>query len=247
MDLRTNPASQAVAGSSNIVGHGTGEIPEAAGEAIFRRAEGERVLWRGRPEVRRFAATAFHTNSVVGYFAILAVIAFATDGLGSAITVAVMGLGAFLILWGLAYLYTKKSTYILTSHRVVLVSGIAFEKRISIPLKHIGAANLKHRGPDHGSIALEIAGERQLGYLLLWPHARPLRFLRAQPMLRVIPEVDKVARMLAEARAEFSAIESNLTEINEVEAAIDRQENGPAADRADPDALIDKGLTGAPA
>ncbi|MEM8724587.1 MAG: photosynthetic complex putative assembly protein PuhB [Pseudomonadota bacterium] len=247
MDLNPNPSIGGSKASAGVAGYGIGEIPESSSEAIFRRAENEEVLWRGRPDFGRLAATAFHTNSVLIYFAVLAIFAYVTDGFASALTLVALGICAFLILAGLAYLYAKKSVYILTNQRLVLVSGIALEKRISIPLRHVSAAHLKRRGKGYGSVALEITGARQLGYLILWPHARPLRFLKPQPLLRVIPEVEKVAKLLAEARAEFSAIESNLTQVKESISATDKQEDGPAADRAHPDALIDRGLSGAPA
>ena len=92
-----------------------------------------------------------------------------------------------------------------------MVIGIALEKRISIPLKHIGAADLKPHGKaGHGSIALQITGDQPLGYMLLWPHCRPLHFASPQPLLRALPDAEGVARMLADACAQVHAIERNM-------------------------------------
>ena len=211
MALNAPNASGLNAAPASIRGYGTGEVPEAVSEIIFRRSADETVLWRGQPDFRKFASSAFRTNIVAVYFAILTVGAYFASGMPSAITVAVMGAVAFLILLGLAWLSVKKTSYILTSQRVVMVIGIALEKRISIPLKHIGAADLKPHGKaGHGSIALQITGDQPLGYMLLWPHCRPLHFASPQPLLRALPDAEGVARMLADACAQVHAIERNM-------------------------------------
>ncbi|MEL7198615.1 MAG: photosynthetic complex putative assembly protein PuhB [Pseudomonadota bacterium] len=216
MDL--NHASGTIGGSSPsaasakraIASHGVGEVPEAMEGAIYRLASGEKVLWRGKPELRRFAASVFHTNSFALYFVLLFVVAFATDGFASAATIAVLGFIGFLILWGLAFLAHKKSAYILTNQRLVILTGVALEKRISVPLKLVGSANMKPRGKGHGDIALEMGDDQRIGYLILWPHARPLRYAKPQPTLRAIPDAELVASKLADACAAFSAIDRTL-------------------------------------
>ncbi|MEM9501262.1 MAG: photosynthetic complex putative assembly protein PuhB [Pseudomonadota bacterium] len=245
MDMKSQSITSDQGNDGNRSGYGTGEIPEFVSEAIFRRGRDEAVLWRGRPSFWRLAATAFHTNSVAVYFALLAVFAFATDGAASAATVAIMGVSAFLILLGLAYLYAKKSMYILTNQRVVLLTGIAFEKRISIPLKYVVAAHLKRRSKDHGDIALEISGNRQLGYLLLWPHVRPFRYLTPQPLLRVVPDAETVAQHLAKACAANNPISLNLTQVNDVGARDSDQECATAFANASAEALDGERYKGA--
>ena len=208
-------ARSGIAHARSLASHGQGEVPEAAAEVMFRRAAGEEVLWRGKPEPFRHAASAFHTNSVLIYFAILSVIAFFNDGLPSAMTVAIMGLAGALILLAMGFYSARKSAYVLTSHRLLILAGLAVEKRISIPLKHIGAANLKPRSKGHGDIALDLKVKQRLGYLLLWPHARPFRFLKPQPLLRAVPDAEGVAAKLADACAEFAPIERHLTDVKD--------------------------------
>ncbi|MEM9311080.1 MAG: photosynthetic complex putative assembly protein PuhB [Pseudomonadota bacterium] len=191
----------------SVAAHAKGQVPEAAVEAIFRRAADEEVLWRGKPEFFRLAASAFHTNSVAVYFAVLAVIAFVSDGWASALTVAVMGLAAVLVLMAIAFFCARNSAYVITNHRLVMLIGIAVEKRISVPLKHVQSANLRMRSKGHGDIAFELKADHRLGYLLLWPHVRPLRLGRPQPLLRAVPEAETLAAMIAEACAKFSPIE----------------------------------------
>ncbi|MEQ8772152.1 MAG: PH domain-containing protein, partial [Erythrobacter sp.] len=151
------------------------------------------------------------------------------------------------------WLSVRSTLYILTDTRLIMRIGMAIETRINVPLKQISAAHLKPRGKDHGDIAVELKGDRLLGYLLMWPHVRPFRLARPEPMLRGIAEPEKVARMLADARAEHGAIERNLTEIKEAGSTTARPVNGAAvhatsgASPAETKTMSDNGLEGAPA
>ncbi|MDJ0643638.1 MAG: photosynthetic complex putative assembly protein PuhB [Erythrobacter sp.] len=227
--------------------------PTAHGDPMGTPAQDERVLWKGQPDRQILARSAFHTHKVGLYFIGLIAISLFFGNVNSAIVCAVLGVAGVAVLQGLAWLSARSTLYILTDARLIMRIGMAIETRINVPLKHIGAAHLKDRGRGHGDIAMELTGERLLGYLLLWPHARPFRFSRPQPMLRAVPEAQALAQTLAEACAKFEAIERNLTEIKEGSAAGGKQVNGPAAvaqAAARPNAapeLSDKGLEGAPA
>jgi len=63
-----------------------------------------------------------------------------------------------------------------------------------------------------------------LGYMLLWPHARPWRFARPQPMLRSVPDAQAVAAMLAEACSHYAPIERSLTKVKEAKAPAAKPE-----------------------
>lgn len=203
--------------------------PTAHGDPMGTPAQDERVLWKGQPSLPILARSAFHTRKVGLYFVALIVISLAFGNVNSAIVCAVLGVAGVAVLHGLAWLSARSTVYILTDTRLIMRIGMAIETRINVPLKHIGAAHLKDRGAGHGDIAMELNGERLLGYLLLWPHARPFRFNRPQPMLRSVPEASKVAEILADACAKHEAIERNLSEIKDPAAERDTQVNGPAA------------------
>ncbi|MEM7781060.1 MAG: photosynthetic complex putative assembly protein PuhB [Pseudomonadota bacterium] len=238
MAVTAPPASKEQVGPASIAGHGRGEVPEIASELIFRRSADEKVLWRGQPDWRTFASSAFHTKSLAVYLMLLVAFAYATGGLPSAITIAVMGAVALLILLGLAWLSAKKASYILTNQRIVMVIGVAIEKRISIPLKQIASADLKlHGRKGHGSVALDIAGDQPLSYILLWPHSRPLHFASPKPLLRALPDAEQFSRLLAEAVAEVQSAEPNLIQVNDGQPALQH--------RAIDD--IEAGTKGAPA
>jgi hypothetical protein len=89
---------------------------------------------------------------------------------------------------------------------LVLRVGVALNKCINLPLSQIESANLKMLADRHGNIVLDLKGVPRLGYLMLWPHARSLRFVRPQPMLRAIPDARNVAAMLFKATQQVQSV-----------------------------------------
>lgn len=170
--------------------------------------EGEHIVWQGSPDWRTFARTALFTRWIAAYFAGLAVLALSSGFLfGAAATlvgaVIVQGLLALF-----AVLIARTTIYTITNRRVVLRVGIALNKCINLPLKLIGSADIRRLSGSHGDLALSLAGPHSLGYAVLWPHARPLRIARPQPMLRALPDAQAVAELLAQVCAAHNAIET---------------------------------------
>ncbi len=175
-------------------------------EVLGKPQDDERVLWEGKPDLPTLARTAFHSRKVSIYFLLLMVTALALRSVGGAIVTAGAGLVTLGLLYSFAWLATRTTTYVLTDRRLILNIGMAIEKSVNLPLKLIGAAHLTDRGAGMGDIAIEPIEGHGLGYAMLWPHARPLRFSKPQPMLRAIPDVAGVAAKLAAATAEHEAI-----------------------------------------
>lgn len=230
-----------------------GDGPTAHGDKLGTPQPDERLLWRGRPDVALLARGAFRTYWVAFYFALLVVICFATDRPGTAAIMAGAGVVTIAILYFLAWLSARSTLYILTDVRMIMRIGMAIETRINVPLKQVQSAHLRNSGKGYGDIALELNGDRLLGIVLLWPHVRPWRFNRPQPMLRGIPEVAKVAQMMADARALYGDIEKNLSEIKEAKSEAGHQGQATAgAPALRPAAALrgtglEGGLEGAPA
>lgn len=250
----TNTASTAVAATPLPAGIDHSELendgPKAFGDRMGTPAADEKVLWKGRPAIGLLARTAFHTHLLGAYFAALVVIAVALGKTDAAIVAAVLGTVLLAMLTMLAWLSARSTLYILTDSRLIMRIGMAIETRINIPLKQVQAAHLRLRGADHGDIALELTGERLLGTVLLWPHVRPWRYAHPQPMLRAVPDAASVARMIADTRAQFGAIERNLTEIKDAAPQASQAGSQPAAIPAriaPAHRRGDQGLEGAPA
>ncbi|UAB78020.1 PH domain-containing protein [Erythrobacter sp. SCSIO 43205] len=193
--------------------------PRAHGDPMGTPQPQEAILWKGRPDRALLARTAFHTYKVGGYFALLVAISAALGNVTTAVVCAGLGVMAVAILYGLAAISARTTLYILTDTRLILRIGMAIETRVNLPLKHVQSANLRERGHGFGDIALTLAGERLLGYALLWPHARPWRFASPQPMLRAVPEAKALAALLAKTCAMHAPLEQNLIQINEASVA----------------------------
>lgn len=163
---------------------------------------GERILWRGGPDWRRLAVTAFHIRAVAIYFALVAAwnVARAESGLVEPLLwTGVAAAAAIGILTGIAWLYARTSVYTLTTRRIVIRSGLALPVTVNLPLSRIDGASVRRHGARSGSIALSIAPPERVAWLVLWPHVRPFNITRPQPMLRALDDVDAVIPLLTEA------------------------------------------------
>ncbi len=189
--------------------------PAAFGDPMATPARDERIVWKGRPDLSVLARTAFHTRSVGIYFLILIAVSLIMDNTNVAITCAVLALAAQAVLYAMAWHCRRTTLYILTDTRLMMRIGMALETRINVPLKHVISADLRMRDKQCGDIALSLSGERLLGYLLLWPHVRPWRIARPEPMLRALPDAQEVARLLAERCAQNAPTQEKLIEIKD--------------------------------
>jgi hypothetical protein len=165
-----------------------------------RLPAGEHMLWQGSPDAVALARAVFHVRAVGAYFALLAAVALVSGSPGAAIATLVSGIACLALLalfaWGIA----RTTIYTLTNRRIVLRVGMALPKAINLPLSQIEAADLRDLGSGRGDIALTMTpGGKRLGYLFLWPHARPWKLAAPQPMLRGLPHAQEVAETLARA------------------------------------------------
>jgi hypothetical protein len=252
-DTRTATATPLSAGIDHAELENDG--PTAHGDRLGTPAADETVLWKGRPSLGMLARTAFHTRTLGLYMAALSAIAVILGNYNAAMVAAGLGVALVALLYGLAWMSARTTLYILTDVRLIMRIGMAIETRINVPLKQVTAAHFRDRGDGHGDIALELSGDRLLGYVLLWPHVRPMRYAHPQPMLRAVPDAAHLAQMITEVRARYGAIEQNLTEIKDAAATPVHHTPvaAPAAARvavkrrASDTVLGDKGLEGAPA
>lgn len=172
---------------------------------------GERILWQGSPAWRTVAVRALHARKVVAYFTLLAAWGFAAsilfDGatprtaLLSVASVVPLTLGALALLGLYAWLVGRTTIYTITNRRVVMSFGVALPMTVNVPFRIIASAGLRTDPDGAGDIPLALNGRDKLAYLALWPHARPWRVSRPEPMLRAVPEAAKVAGILSGALA----------------------------------------------
>lgn len=176
--------------------HGLPEVPP----------EGERILWQGSPDWWRLANEALSLRLVAAFFGFLAgwamLVAWADGqietGLASAAWLLGMGAIACGFIAFFAWVMARATVYTVTNRRIVLKIGVALTMAINIPYKWVAKADLDLRRGGSGTIALDLLGDNQFSYLVLWPHARPWHMKRSQPALRSIRNAEWVARLIAQ-------------------------------------------------
>lgn len=171
---------------------------------------GEEILWRGAPRKWPLAVRVLHVRKVAVYFlAILAWRAATIYGAEQSVAAAALSvlwytplaLAVLGILGLLAYLIGRTTTYTITTRRVIMQFGVAFPMTLNVPFKVIATAAVKAYPDGTGDIPVATTGDDRIAYLVLWPHARPWRFKRPEPMLRVVPDAARVAAILSRALA----------------------------------------------
>lgn len=168
-----------------------------------RLPPGETILWQGAPDWKRLALTAYHVRGVAFYFALLLAWGLLSGAglLGIGLTLAA-GLAAVGVLALLAWASARTTIYTITNRRVVLRIGVALSTCVNVPLKIVGNAGVKLHADGSADIPLQLTGRERMGWMLLWPYARPWRIGSPEPMLRAVPDGERVAALLARALAD---------------------------------------------
>lgn len=199
---------------------------------------GEQIRWEGRPRGRALARRAFHARAVLAYgltLGLLRALVAAAQGdpmpivIGSIVPFLVLGVITSGISRFLGWLSARTTVYAITDRRLVLKVGMVVPSTINIPFRMIDRVQSRLYPDGTGDFAIGLGGEDRLAYFQLWPHARPWRFSRPEPMLRAVPDAAAVAQALREALTEFSA------ETREGVAAASASRPQPAAPSAPPE------------
>lgn len=167
---------------------------------------GERILWQGAPTTAGLLVRVFHARLVIAWFGVCA-LAFglaagsATAALKVVGPTALIGAGAVALLWSLAWLTHRTTVYTVTNRRIVLQAGIALPVTHNLPFAQIDTAALRAFTDGTGDLPLRLRPGIRIAYLQLWPHARPWRLSRTEPMLRSVPDADAAAAVLGQALA----------------------------------------------
>lgn len=171
----------------------------------------EKILWQGSPNWLAMARYTFHVRTLTVYFAVIILIrilgVMTEPGLATPLVTALISalwLGmlasvAILSLTLLAYLSARTTVYTITDRRIVMRVGIVLTVTFNLPFKRIAAANLRALSGGRGDIAVSLMESDKIAYAHLWPHARPWRFTKPEPMLRCLTNAQTVATLLTEA------------------------------------------------
>jgi hypothetical protein len=169
---------------------------------------GETILWQGAPSWTAMAKHVFRLPWLAVYFAVIVVlqvfsVAGSEGGLSegwSSVALAVfLALIGLLLIGLLAYWSATTTMYTLTNRRIVMRVGIVLTVTFNLPYKTLRSADLKLYADGTGDIPMQIATEDKIAFFHLWPHVRPWRLAKPEPMMRCIPEAQQVAKLLTEA------------------------------------------------
>ena len=189
----------------------------------------EKILWQGSPDWKTLARHAFHINKLVAYFGVIIAIrvfVVLTDGLGmnaalaSAMWLGLLAASAIGVLAMIAYFSARTTAYTITNKRLVMRVGIVLTIAYNLPFKRIASAGLRKLGKHHGDIPLVLMPGDKIAYAHLWPHVRPWRFAKPEPMLRSIPDAEKVAGILTQA---WTAVVAKDKEVSAVATSLGSQ------------------------
>jgi hypothetical protein len=183
------------------------ELPETlpAGETILRQCA---------PNWRSLYRRAFHGRTLAIYFAILIVLrgcnslwsgGTAVDALIAMawlVPAAVFALGVLALL---AWLTARATWYTITDKRIVMRIGIVLEVTFNFPFEVIDSVGLHLYPNGTGDLPLRFMEGEQIAYAHLWPHVRPWRLRRTEPMLRCVDDATGLAELLASVMQERSA------------------------------------------
>ena len=171
--------------------------------------EGERILWQGSPPVKPYLKRIFHAHLVVCYVGVLLgwslVAGFQSGDLAgaamAALRFACMAGGALGILAGVAWALARSTTYTITTARVVMEFGAAFEKTVQIPFAKIASASVATQHDGTGDLVMTLLPDAKVSYLLMWPNVRPWHVSRPEPAFRAVENGAAVAQILGRALA----------------------------------------------
>jgi hypothetical protein len=192
----------------------------------------EKLLWQGSPDWRMLARRAFHLRKLALYFAALVLIRAVfvfndTASLLAALRSTLGPLALAAVALGLvammAWLSARSTVYTLTDKRVVMRIGIVLTLTFNIPHRRIAIAGLHLDTCGTGDLPLSLLSPDHIAYLHLWPHARPWRLARPEPMLRSVPDAARVARLLTQAWSEATGLAA------EPRAAAERAQPAPGS------------------
>lgn len=177
------------------------ELPEAL-------PSGEQILLQCAPAWLSLYRRAFHARSLALYFGLLVALrgcnvlwdgGSASSALVAMLWVAIAAAFCLGMLAVLAWLTARATWYTITSRRIVMRMGIVLEVTFNFPFTVIDQVALHVYPNGTGDLALSFMDGEQIAYAHLWPHVRPWRLKRTEPMLRCVPDARAVATMLSNA------------------------------------------------
>lgn len=161
-----------------------------------RLPAGEGIIWQGSPAWWAFARRTMHLKGLGFYFLVLVAWHLVESMMaGGSLLAALAGPSMSVVLASLCLLIlafigraaARATLYTITNRRIVLRVGVALPMTINIPFSAVQSASVRRHADGTEDIVLALLPEHRVSMVALWPHLRPWRMGRPEPMLRGLP------------------------------------------------------------
>lgn len=167
-----------------------------------RPPEGEGILWQGAPNRWSFAVRAMRLRGVGLYLAAMVAWRVASEGTVSSLWWPLgLALACLGILGWIGWMQGASALYTITTKRVVFRVGVALPMTVNIPFALVQDALVRRHRDGTEDLVLTLLPGSRASFVALWPHVRPWRVSRPEPMLRAVPASAGAAQVLARALA----------------------------------------------
>lgn len=171
-----------------------------------RLPSGEGIIWQGSPAWLPFARRAMHLKGLGFYFMVLVAWHLIESVMaGGSLLAAIAGPSVSVVLASVCLLIlavigrasARATLYTITNRRIVMRIGVALPMTINIPFSAVQSAQVKQHADGTEDIVLSLLPEQRISIVALWPHLRPWRMGRPEPMLRGLRVSEGASQVLA--------------------------------------------------
>ena len=186
---------------------------------------GEKIVWYGRPDIRRFCLSAMGLKYVLVYLLFAIIFDIYSNLEGPGISSYIGGILPYILSFSLALILlvligisqVVSTFYVITSKRIIIKSGVALIFMLNVPFSKIYNIQKQELSDGTGSISLELLGNKRIPFFACWPSVRPWYFNNPQPTFRCISDVNVVALYLSKsAQARVLRVKSELEEVSDL-------------------------------
>ena len=170
---------------------------------VSRLPAGETVLWTGAPDPRALARYLLRERWCLAFVAFSFSLGVAeasrhVDGtmprlLGVATLSAIMAIFAIVSIRLMAWQIAKSSKYVITDKRVYFNIGIVMRADANIPYSSLEGVDLRRRSDGSADLMLQLTGEQEIPWLLLFPHMTWHGGPRGRPTFRSLRDPQTAA------------------------------------------------------
>ena len=176
----------------------------------------EKIIWYGKPDIRRFCLTALGLKYIFIYLIIIfCSIIYSRSGDLNFIKIIevlfpyiISSFLAVLLLIAVGVSQVLPTVYVITSKRVIIRSGLALIFMLNVPFDKIVSIDKNIYRDGCGNISFKLLSKSRIPFFASWPSVRPWFFSNPQPTFRCIADVEIIALKLSE------AARSRISEIN---------------------------------